>query len=98
MMVQLASGNTILQTITTEDKRGRVMGLYTMSVAGMVPFGTLFSGFVAKFIGASSTIFIGGLACACGAFAFYRALPGLREQVRPIYRDLGIIVEMSEGS
>jgi MFS family permease len=98
MMVQLAAGNTILQTITTEDKRGRVMGLYTMSVAGMVPFGTLLSGFVAKFIGASSTIFIGGIACAYGAFAFYRALPGLREQVRPIYRDLGIIVEMSEGS
>ena len=98
MMVQLAAGNTILQTITTEDKRGRVMGLYTMSVAGMVPFGTLFSGFLAKFIGAPSTIFVGGLACAYGAFAFYRVLPRLREQVRPIYRDLGIIVEMSEGS
>lgn len=98
MMVTLAAGNTILQTIVTEDKRGRVMALYTMCVAGMVPFGSLFSGFIARVIGAPSTIFVGGLACTYGAFAFYRQLPRIREQVRPIYRDLGILVEASEGT
>jgi len=91
MMVQLASGNTILQTIVEENKRGRVMSLYTMSVAGMVPFGSLLSGFAAKYLGASTTIFIGGTACVLGAVGFYRALPSIREQIRPIYRDLGII-------
>ena len=91
MMVQLASGNTILQTIVEENKRGRVMSLYTMAVAGMVPFGSLLSGFSAKYLGASTTIFIGGAACVLGGVAFYRALPSIREQIRPIYRDLGII-------
>jgi MFS family permease len=97
MMVQLASGNTILQTITDEDKRGRVMSLYTMSVAGMVPFGSLLSGFAAKYLGAASTIMIGGAACLMGSIFFYRALPRIREQVRPVYRTLGILPpEISE--
>src|SRR5205814_1798678 len=31
MMVQIAVSNTLLQTIVEDDKRGRVMGLYTMA-------------------------------------------------------------------
>jgi MFS family permease len=96
MMVHLASGNTILQTIVDEDKRGRVMSLYTMSVAGMVPFGSLFSGFIAKYFGAATTIFIGGVACVGGAFLFFKALPSIREHIRPIYRDLGILPKLPE--
>jgi MFS family permease len=37
MMVQMASSNTILQTIIEEDKRGRVMSFYTMALMGMPP-------------------------------------------------------------
>ncbi len=91
LMVQLAAGNTILQTIVEEDKRGRVMSLYTMAVAGMVPFGSLFSGVVAKYLGAPATLFIGGFSCAVGAFVFYRLLPSLGQKIRPIYRELGIL-------
>jgi MFS family permease len=96
MMVHLASGNTILQTIIDEDKRGRVMSLYTMSVAGMVPFGSLFAGFVAKYLGAPVTIAIGGGACLAGSAVFYKALPLVREQIRPVYRNLGILPEIPE--
>ena len=94
LMVQLAAGNTILQTIVEEDKRGRVMSLYTMAVAGMVPFGSLFSGIIAKYVGAAPTLFIGGLFCILGAIAFYRALPFIAEKIRPIYRDLGILPQL----
>ena len=96
MMVNLASGNTILQTVVEEDKRGRVMSLYTMCVAGMVPFGSLFAGFIAKFIGPAATIFIGGLGCVIGALLFYFLLPSIREEIRPIYRDLGILPRVTE--
>jgi MFS family permease len=44
MMSQMASSNTILQTITDDDKRGRVMGFYSMSFQGMVPLGSLIAG------------------------------------------------------
>ena len=37
MMVQMASSNTILQTIIEEDKHGRVMSFYTMALMGMSP-------------------------------------------------------------
>ena len=44
MMVQMASSNTILQTIVDEDKRGRVMSFYTMAFLGMAPLGSLLAG------------------------------------------------------
>lgn len=96
MFVQLAAGNTILQTIVDEDKRGRIMSLYTMSVMGMVPFGSLFSGFLAKYMGISTTILIGGLTCIIGGLSFKRALPSIREEIRPIYRHLGILPKLPE--
>lgn len=85
MMVQMASTNTILQTLVEEDKRGRVMSLYTMAFMGMVPFGSLLAGTLADRIGAPGTIMIGGIACILGSFLFARKLPLLREMARPIY-------------
>src|SRR5690606_19969354 len=41
MIVQMASSNTILQTIVDDDKRGRVMSFYSMAFLGMAPFGSL---------------------------------------------------------
>lgn len=48
MMLQSAASNTILQTITDDDKRGRVMSFYTMAVMGTAPFGSLLSGAMAS--------------------------------------------------
>ena len=56
MMVQMASANTVLQTIADEDKRGRVMSFYTMAFMGMVPFGGSFAGSIASKIGAPATV------------------------------------------
>jgi len=62
MMIQMASGNTLLQTVVTEDKRGRVMSFYTMAFFGMVPFGSLAAGFLADRIGVQWTVASGGVA------------------------------------
>jgi MFS family permease len=97
MMVQMASSNTILQTIVDDDKRGRVMSFYAMAFMGMMPFGSLLAGFLAGRIGAPRTVMLGGLACLLAAAAFARALPALRAQVRPIYVRLGIVPEMAVG-
>lgn len=96
MMVQLAAGNTVLQTIVEESKRGRVMSLYTMAVAGMVPFGSLFGGLVAAKIGAPVTVLIGGATCVVGSLVFYIFLPSIRERVRPIYMERGILPPVTE--
>jgi MFS family permease len=97
MMVQMAASNTILQTISDEDKRGRVMSFYAMAFLGMAPFGSLFAGLLAQVIGASGTVLVGGIACLLGALVFSLVLPGLRVLVRPIYTRLGILPEVAAG-
>lgn len=94
MMVQMASSNTILQTIVDDDKRGRVMSFYSMAFLGMVPFGSLLAGLLASRIGAPRTVALGGAACVAAGALFARALPALRAQVRPIYVRLGIVPEV----
>ena len=91
MMVQMASSNTVLQTIVEEDKRGRVMSFYTMAYMGMVPFGSLLGGGLASLIGAPGTVMLGGATCILGSFLFARKLPLLKEMVRPIYVRMGIV-------
>jgi MFS family permease len=79
MMVQMASSNTVLQMRVDDDKRGRVMSLYTMAFMGTVPFGSLFAGSVASRIGAPNTLMIGGIACILGAGLFSRHLASFRK-------------------
>lgn len=93
MMVEMASSNTVLQTIVEEDKRGRIMGFYTMAFMGMVPFGSLLAGTLANNIGAPNTVMIGGVACILGSVLFAKKLPSLRRIARPIYVEKGIISE-----
>jgi MFS family permease len=93
MMVQMASSNTVLQTIVEEDKRGRVMSFYTMAFMGMVPFGSLLAGGLANKIGAPNTVMMGGVACILGSAMFAKKLPSLRKIARPIYVKKGIVSE-----
>lgn len=88
---QIAAGNTVLQTIVEDDKRGRVMSLYTMSFLGVVPFGNLLGGSLADRIGAPNTLTIAGSACILGSLWFSQQLPALRKIVREIYERKGII-------
>ncbi|MGA8491438.1 MAG: MFS transporter [Terriglobales bacterium] len=97
MMTQMASSNTILQTIVQDDKRGRVMSFYSMSFLGMAPFGSLLAGGLAHQIGAPRTVMISGTICIAGAALFASQLSAMREVIRPIYRTLGIIPEIATG-
>ena len=52
MGIDKADIRTVIQTIVSEDKRGRVMSYYTMAFMGMAPFGSLLAGSLASSIGA----------------------------------------------
>ena len=97
LMVQMASSNSILQTIVDDDKRGRVMSFYVMCVMGTTPIGSLLAGVVANRLGAPQTLLIGGICCLAGAVLFMRKLPALRESIRPIYIEKGVISEAAFG-
>lgn len=93
MMVHFASSNTLLQTMVEDDKRGRVMSLFSMALMGMAPFGSLAGGSLAARIGAPYTLMIGGVLCILGSWMFGKKLPLIREMVRPIYIKKGILLE-----
>ncbi len=97
MMMQTASSNTVLQTITEDDKRGRVMSFYSMAVMGTAPFGSLMAGWLAKYIGTPGTILIGGLATITGALFFLKKLPALKKMVDPVYIRLGETPDVAGG-
>lgn len=97
MMIQTAASNTVLQTITDDDKRGRVMSFYTMAIMGTAPFGSLMAGVLAKVIGTPATVLIAGVASIIGGMVFLRKLPELKNIVRPIYIKMGVIPEVAAG-
>ena len=97
-MISLAATNTIVQTITEEHLRGRVMAFYTMAFLGTAPLGSLLAGVLADRLGEPTTIMLGGIACILGAGWFTSRLPRIRELVRPIYVRQGIIPAPVESS
>ncbi len=90
IIVTAASINQIVQTIVDDDKRGRVMGLYTMAFLGVAPLGSLAGGMLAHTIGTPLTLFIGGASCLAGALWLARQRPLLRQHIRPVYDRMGI--------
>jgi len=94
MILNMTGSNTLLQTITEDDKRGRVMSFYTMAFIGIAPFGSLLAGTLASIIGAPNTLLFGGICAIIGGILFTLKLPEIRRLVRPIYLKLGIISEI----
>jgi MFS family permease len=97
MMTQMAASNTVLQTLVDDDKRGRVMSLYTMAFTGMAPLGSLLIGWFAARVGAPAAIGVGGALSIGAALLFGYRLPILRGIVRPIYTRMGILPEVARG-
>ena len=95
-MVHLAASNTLIQTLVREEMRGRVMALYLTAFMGTATFGSLLAGAIAGVIGAPWTLVGGGLVCLGGAVVFWFKLPRLREHVRPIYIEKGILPGVAE--
>jgi len=90
-ILQFTSSNTLIQTIVEDDKRSRVMSLYTMAFFGMLPLGNLFAGALANVIGATDTLIVAGVFCILGSLLFARQLPYLKRLVSPVYQKLGIL-------
>ncbi|MFH0911800.1 MAG: MFS transporter [Planctomycetota bacterium] len=84
MITQMASSNTLIQSIVPDHLRGRVMAVYAMMFMGMAPFGSLLSGILAKHLGAPITVTIGGAACLAGAAAFALRMPTLNYEAPQI--------------
>jgi len=89
MATQMYACNTMLQTTSDENKRGRVMSFYTMAFMGVAPFGAMLMGWLAEVLdtrlavwgpayeglGAPAVVAAGGAILTVGALLLGRRLP-----------------------
>ena len=93
MMVQMASCNTMLQTIVDDDKRGRVMSLYALSFMGTAPLGGLMAGQLGEWLGVPHTILVGGLVTLIVGLTFLSQSEAFSAKVRPMFVDKGLLAD-----
>ncbi|MBI4982340.1 MAG: MFS transporter [Candidatus Omnitrophica bacterium] len=55
--------NTLLQTRVNDELRGRVMSMFMLTFAGIMPFGNLIAGSLSQIIGVSSAVLVSGIVC-----------------------------------
>jgi predicted MFS family arabinose efflux permease len=82
LMSQMSSSNTLIQALTPDALRGRVMSVYAMVFMGGAPLGALAAGTLASRFGAPATVAAGGVACLVAALLFARRVPTLRAEAR----------------
>jgi MFS family permease len=82
LMVQMAASNTLVQMIVDDDKRGRVMSIYTMAFIGMAPLGSLIAGFVASRIGATNALVINGCILFAASVYFSAKVPLIKKSIQ----------------
>lgn len=90
MILSIAAINTLLQTISEDNKRGRVMSFYSMALMGISPIGNLIAGTMASKIGIPVTLIISGIITILAGFWFLYNRNTLRNQLRPIYVEKGL--------
>jgi MFS family permease len=93
MMVEMASSNTLIQTLVPDNLRGRVMAVYGMMFMGMAPFGALLAGTLAHHLSAPVTVALGGAVCIVAAVGFGLRLPAFRREARQMI----IALQMAGG-
>ena len=84
MMIQMGSSNTLIQSMSPDRLRGRVMSVYSMMFMGMAPFGALLAGLVADRLGAPFTVAGGGVISMLAASIFWMWWPQIRVHARKL--------------
>jgi MFS family permease len=82
LMMQMASSNTIVQSIVEDQKRGRVLSLFVMARRGVESLGSLLFGAIANWVGTPGALMIGGTVCLLAVAAFASKLPSIRQASR----------------
>lgn len=74
------TANTTLQRRVPDELRGRVMSIYSLSFAGLFPFGSILAGYLAGLLGVAEALRINAVVlvfCAIPAYLYVRRLPTL---------------------
>jgi len=91
LVVHLASSSMIIQTVAPDDKRGSLMGYYTMAIVGVAPLGSLLAGALSSKWGLGTALLAMGSVSLMSSAVFLFYLPAFRKQIRAVYTRLKII-------
>ena len=94
LMLQMGSSNTLVQSMSPDHMRGRVMAVYSMMFMGVAPIGSLLAGVLAAKFGAPLTVGAGGAVALAAAGFFALRLPALRAEGRRLI----VAQELAAGS
>jgi MFS family permease len=96
MVSVMASSNTVIQTLVDDDKRGRVMAIYSVAFMGMAPFGSLLAGWTAHRIGVQHTMTLNGLFVLAAAVVFSTRMKIITAHAAPAYSRMGLGTEAAQ--
>ncbi|ASK32149.1 MFS transporter [Chryseobacterium sp. T16E-39] len=71
-VMQFTSCNIIVQSEAAAHMKGRAISILLTAIFGMLPLGSLLTGFASEHIGSSNTLFIQGILAILIAICFYR--------------------------
>lgn len=77
-MALLGATNTLIQTLSPDDLRGRALAVYTMIAIGVVPAGSLVDGAIAAAIGLHEMFALAGALCALTFLGVWLLRPAIR--------------------
>lgn len=79
LMIYMNNSNSMVQTQTPDELRGRVLSIYSLSFFGLMPLGSLFAGGLAARIGEPPTVMIAALLLSvCSMLVWFKA-PQVRQ-------------------
>ncbi|MFH0935670.1 MAG: MFS transporter [Candidatus Omnitrophota bacterium] len=76
-VIAVALVNTMLQVNVSDEIRGRVMSVFMLTFAGIMPFGNLIAGGLTQVLGVSFAICISGIICTVFFLTVSRLSPAL---------------------
>jgi MFS family permease len=81
LFLQMGCANTIIQSMVSDEKRGRVLSFFNFALLGVAPFGSLLIGALAQKFGLAHTFLLDGVLCLIGALFFCKFVTRINQQV-----------------
>jgi len=79
MILMVATLNTLVHNLSSDEMRGRVLSIYVTAFLGFPPIGGLIGGWVAEYLTTPYTIALMAFVALVWFWAFYLKTPALRE-------------------
>jgi MFS family permease len=90
-MAHMTATNTLVQSLTEDRMRGRVMAFFTMSFVGTMPIGSFASGVAAELVGPRIPVVVAGFVVIVATLMYLRVLPKARAEGREYLAERGLI-------